>query len=334
MWWPSSDELKQANIETAIAQSNDFALSGAPHELDQDKFETGLLKVATIAAIKKAEPDTYAKILADMTEAVRLGKSQAELHAAIMPYVTNMTKKYLPVASETAVIEMMKVTTAEIDAIRSKDPEACYRFINPRPGEPSVFIGDYISVELGSQDIAASAAVIETGSSKPQQIPAEAVVSDLMDTVLHRLSKKYDAEDIAALSDLNSPTVDRRRVCAVVSGLYREVLMLPIPEQARLLRYMFSQRKYPQLLLLLDGNLKHFSDDARSWVRVFRWDWFNTMPVVPVSVWTTSRGLPRQPATATTPSNPLMNALWPKHRDERDVSQSPVAFMPEHMSAF
>src|SRR5207245_1541009 len=45
MWWPSSDILKQANIVTAVARSSDFALSGAPRELDRDKFEAGLLEV-------------------------------------------------------------------------------------------------------------------------------------------------------------------------------------------------------------------------------------------------------------------------------------------------
>jgi hypothetical protein len=240
MWWPSSDILKQANVVTEVARSSDFALSGAPRDLDRDKLEAGLLQVPTFAAIKRAEPETYAKILAAMMDAVKLGKSQTELNAVTLPFVADVTKKYLPVASEDAVIEMTKVLVAEMDAIGSKDPVACYQFINPRPGDPSVSVADYISGELKNRDIAASAAVIETGSVRPQRVPAEAEVSGLMNRAVLSLSRKYDAEDIATLSDLNSPTVNRRKVCGIASGLYREVLMLPVPDQARLLRYMFA----------------------------------------------------------------------------------------------
>jgi hypothetical protein len=241
MWWPSADILMQANVVTEVARSSDFALSGAPRDLDSDKLEAGLLKVPTFAAIKRAEPETYAKILAAMMDAVKRGKSQTELNAVTLPFVANVTKKYLPVASGDAVIEMTKVLVAEMDAIASKDPVACYHFINPRPSDPSVSVADYISGELKNRDLAASAAVIETGSIRPQRVPAEAEVSGLMDRAVLGLSRKYNAEDIATLSDLNSPKVNRQKVCGIASGLYREVLMLPVPDQARLLRYMFAQ---------------------------------------------------------------------------------------------
>jgi hypothetical protein len=241
MWWPSSDILKQAKVVTDVARSGDFALSGVPHELDRDKLEAGLLQVPTLAAIKRAEPETYAKILGAVIDAIKLGKSQTELNAVTLPFVADVAKKYIPVASDAAVIEMTKVLVAEMDAISSIDPVACYRFINPRAGEPSVSLADYISRELNNRDIAASAAVIETGSIKPQRIPAEAEVSGLMNTVVLSLSRKYKADDIAALSDLNSSKVDRRKVCGIASDLYREVLALRTPDQARLLRYMFAQ---------------------------------------------------------------------------------------------
>ena len=87
-----------------------------------------------------------------MMDAVKLGKSQTELNAVTLPFVADVTKKYLPVASEDAVIEMTKVLVAEMDAIGSKDPVACYQFINPRPGDPSVSVADYISGELKNRD--------------------------------------------------------------------------------------------------------------------------------------------------------------------------------------
>jgi len=158
-----------------------------------------------------------------------------------VPFVAAVTKKYMPTASDAAVTEMAQVRVAELDAIGSKDPEACYRFINPRPGEPAVSIADYVSGELVKRDLAASAAVIETGATNPQRIPTEAEISGLMRKVVLGLSRIYASNDLEMLSELNAPTVDRRKVCGIFGALLREITTLTARDQIRILRYMFSQ---------------------------------------------------------------------------------------------
>jgi hypothetical protein len=147
----------------------------------------------------------------------------------------------MPLASDAAVAEITEVLVVEMDVIGSKDPEACYRFINTHPGEPAFPIADYISGELIKRELAASAAVIETGATNPQRIPTEAEISKLMSTVVLGLSRKYAPKDIAMISDLNASTVDRRKVCGIFSALLREIMTLPARDQIRVLRYMYAQ---------------------------------------------------------------------------------------------
>ncbi len=43
-----------------------------------------------------------------------------------MPYVSNLSKKYLPIASDDAVIAATELTVIEAETIGSKSPDACY----------------------------------------------------------------------------------------------------------------------------------------------------------------------------------------------------------------
>jgi|HubBroStandDraft_6_1064221.scaffolds.fasta_scaffold880284_1 hypothetical protein len=77
-----------------------------------------------------------------MIEARKLGKSLAELVAVTMPYVSNLSKKYLPTASHDAVIAATELTVIEAETIGSKSPDACYDFLYPRPDSRPVILSD------------------------------------------------------------------------------------------------------------------------------------------------------------------------------------------------
>jgi hypothetical protein len=233
--------LEQAGIVTAIARSGDFALSGPPGAFDRDKIEDELLRVPTIAVIKQVDQAAYMEILAAAIDAFKVGKSQAELHAITQPVVAELVKKYIPVSSDGAILEMTSVLVSEMDAIDSKNPDACYRFLYPSAGGTLVMIADYISPELQQRDLKATTSVIETGATNPQKIPTEADVDGSLKTVVASLLKKYNAEDLALLDNSNPPIADRPRICQIAGALYKEVMLQP-GNQAQILRYLFSQQ--------------------------------------------------------------------------------------------
>jgi hypothetical protein len=111
----------------------------------------------------------------------------------------------------------------------------------PHPGSQPVIISDYVSNDIQDRDLSATAAVIETGGTNPQQIPTDKEVSPLLKNVVDRLTQKYSAADLAVLADPSAPGIDHERVCRMTSALYREVLTLPAKAGARLLRFLFAQ---------------------------------------------------------------------------------------------
>jgi hypothetical protein len=176
-----------------------------------------------------------------MVDAIRFGRSKAELAAIARPYIDNLYKKYVPVASNDAVTAMAQLVVIETEAIGSKSADACYEFLYPRPGRNTFVATDYLPREIQEHDLSTIATVIETGSASPQRIPTEEEISPLLKIVIDRLAKRYPINDIAALADPGSPTVGHEKVCSMTTALYREVLTLPAKDKLLLLRFLFAQ---------------------------------------------------------------------------------------------
>lgn len=241
MWWPSPDELRRANVVTALAAPTDFAISGVAAATTPQRVDDILAKYPLYVSIKNAEPETYAKIRDAVLDAFKMGKSEAELSAITRPYFSTLEKKYLAVASGEAIVEMTRVVVAELDQTGAQSADACYNLLHQRADSPPVIITQYVSPEIVQRDLAAADAVIESGAVNPQRIPSEKEVSRALDLVMRRLIKKHSAADVLAITT-DSPDVDHGKVCEVTSALYKEVLALPTKDQINLLRYLYASK--------------------------------------------------------------------------------------------
>jgi hypothetical protein len=241
MWWPTSGELTRAGVVTGIAGPSDFALSGIARNVTERNLDNGLQKISLYVAIKSADPEVYNKILTAMADALRLGKSEAELVAVARPYISTLSQKYLPVASDDAVIATAKLAIFEAEAIGSKSADACYNYFYPQSGSEPVILGEYLSADDQERDLSVTTAVIETGVSQPQRTPTKDQVTPLLNVVISRLLKRYPSSDIAALDDAREAAANHQKACRMMDALFREVLTLPRTEATLLLRYLFAQ---------------------------------------------------------------------------------------------
>ena len=201
----------------------------------------GYKKNPLYIAIKSADPEVYSKILRATLEAVRLGSSEAELATVAQQYISALSKKYLPVASDDAVISTAKLAVFKSEAIGFKSADACYNYFYPQTGSKPVILSEYLSAEAQQRDLATTTVVIETGSATPQRIPAKNEVYPLLKIVISKLRKSYPVSDIAALEDARAAAADHQTACRMMDALFREVLTLPRVDAARLLRYLFAQ---------------------------------------------------------------------------------------------
>ena len=80
----------------------------------------------------------------------------------------------------------------------------------------------------------------ESSAERPQPVPREADVAADLQLVIAELEDKHPA-DVALLQQLQSPTVDDAKACAVVASFYETILQLPPDNSGKLLRYLLSQ---------------------------------------------------------------------------------------------
>jgi hypothetical protein len=192
-----------------------------------------------IGAIRKADPMTFQKIRGAMIKAAAQNEQPAEINTAAQPYVTMMTSRYLPFASDTAILDFTRIMTLEVDQIGAKDVDACIAFLSPSL-TASAAATSLLTPELRQRDVAATAAVIESGSKAARPVPTRSDVSGALTRVARQMVVEFGGDDVAALA--KSKTLNHRKVCTMTSALYKDALTLPIADAVPLLRFLYAQK--------------------------------------------------------------------------------------------
>lgn len=239
MWYPTLQELQSANVITGVAAPGQFGRSAGTFPVNADELDGEFAKVPIFAAIQKYEPATYRQFRDSLASSVSAGDTRMEMIVKARPIIMALAKKYLPIASGDAMMEMASISADEMDQIGAKDPVACYRLITSAP----IDIQRYVSPDLVGRELAALTRVIESGAAAPQPIPSEASVMPALEELRARIADKY-GEDAAALDALSAPAdappPDHVKVCRMTAAFYREVIAFDAERRDMLLRFMFS----------------------------------------------------------------------------------------------
>jgi hypothetical protein len=205
-----------------------------------EALDKQVLSDPTIAALHAAAPELYEDIRNTWLDNVSRGTSSAEAAAMTRGQIAHAVRKYLPLASNEAVIEFTRVQVIEIDQIGAKNVDACVSFLSPRPGDPPLDVSKYVTADTIERHSAASVAVITSGATNPQPVPVEVEIQKNLSLVAERLVARYGEADVAVIGDMHSPTADHGKICMIFSAVYKEVLALPVQDQVSLLRYFYS----------------------------------------------------------------------------------------------
>lgn len=223
--------------------------------LIERRAEKELMSVAAFQQIARWEPATYKKMKEVTVEAIRRGESAAQIQGAVRTVLSGVVKQYIPVASDEALIEYMRVTIDEIEQINAKDPEACYAMLfNNRV---KIDITQYIDEALQNRDRAALTEIIRTGVRKDAGYQndrnAEFVLRQVMDQfitdfgddgrlpfTMGRRQAPPGTDMVEAMRIATAP-VDKRKTCEMTVAFYRRVLDLRADRAAQVLRMMLSK---------------------------------------------------------------------------------------------
>jgi hypothetical protein len=203
--------------------------------------ERSLSEVTAFQHIAKYDPHVYQSIKTELIDSILKGENQEQAVGRARQAVGGLVMRYIPHASDEAIVQYVRAMALEIEELAEKDPEACYRFLFPaRYG--SADVTQYIKPETQRADLTALAEVIRTAAEQPQAVPS----SETGDALLTKLMNKFyssQGDDALLLQDPFAPGVDKKKVSKLIASLYREALNLPQEERGLLLRHMLSGKK-------------------------------------------------------------------------------------------
>lgn len=206
---------------------------------DASRVDESLSSHAAFAAIKKHDPQTYDRIMAELREGLLAGQSQGVLIERVRAQVTSLVQQRLPRASDEAATEYLRVMVQEMQELRRQGGDLCYRFLFPQPGE-ALNLTRHVPLTLRDADAAALSQVVRSSTVSPQPVPQRAEVQPRMQPVMSALSARYGPE-LALLERPQAPGVDRDKLCSINIDLYSVILQMPASDGGKLIRYLMSQ---------------------------------------------------------------------------------------------
>ena len=241
MWYPSIDEMISARFATEVA-SGQFALSGFGYDPTKEDISKSLLRVPLYSAINSRDPEIYSLIADRIFEGWRKGEPEGYVFTSTRTAIGSLVEKYLPTASDEALLSFGNILLEELDAIGSQSALACHSFLFPEAGTEIDF-SRYLSPELQRRELDVMELVITTGSQGHRVTAPANQIERLYENLISTIIENYDFEIAQVLMQMaeNDPSLDREGVCLSTYVLYSEVMKMPRQNALALLRDMFGQ---------------------------------------------------------------------------------------------
>ncbi len=238
MWRPLKGELLKAGVITEVSDGSQFAKTAAGLRINPKEIEKSLLEIPVYRTIKKYDPETYDKIVETMRKSIKKGDSRTKLITRARTHIAKLLERYIPYASDDTIIEFTKLLIDQMNHLGNTSGDLCYAFLFPQESNP-IDISLYLSKELKQKELIILEKVIETTATNPQIVPSENQVLPEFEKIYPPLSKKF-GNDVSLLENLESPDIDKAKVCRLLSAFYEEILKLPRKAGVNVLRYVYA----------------------------------------------------------------------------------------------
>jgi hypothetical protein len=242
MWYPTPQELLDANLVTRLAGDAEMAFSGINvAKATTADMEAELDKVRIYRALKANEPEAYRTALNAITDAVLRGNSLADARAVMMPLIQSIVQRRLPDATDEVMIRFGELVVDELTAIRGHDPLLCYAYAFGGDAAATGQALDLLPPDIKARDLDVSAQIIESSATlhRPAQLTPQQT-----DQLYEQIAARLDERLLPAFEWLETDSrltpTQKRAVCDLMIALYAEVNKLPAATAAPMLRTMFS----------------------------------------------------------------------------------------------
>ena len=241
LWKPTSDELMRAGAISSVVDNTRFAISSYGRGADREKVGAVLVKaVPLINAIKEKYPARFDAVLDGFYKSYVDGDTESEQYAKVRKTVLGMLDELRPAAEDKVVVDYARLQLDSYRYLASRDVSACYAYAGG-PDTGRNFTRD-LSAELIGRERELNERIIRTAAPRPDlsQADMKAAFSKLFSTPGR--PKLTDEERALLRADKVAPD-KHAAYCQATIKFYAEMLSLPEPDAASILRVVLKSSK-------------------------------------------------------------------------------------------
>ncbi len=238
MWYPSVSEMKLAGVVTSQSYGERFAASWNLSDTKSDAaIQKAFGELPCFATIRELEPETYAKMITGFTAAIRAGKSEGEAVAAISQGAAGLMEKYLPAASDEALLALRDQWIGILSRYKDKNSQACIAVFTEAKINYSRAFPDWNMTNT----LLVIEKVMRSGASR-QAVPVDTkAASDDLDSIFKPLADKY-GNDLLLLQKQEQWMTNSQKVCDMLLAMYQQIATLPDKREANLIRHLVTSK--------------------------------------------------------------------------------------------
>ncbi len=199
------------------------------------RAEAELLKIPVYAALRDADPQSYAQIVDRVRDSVRDNVSRDELLTRTRPLIYAAASRLIPKASDASLVAYFRLNVSNAEILYKANSSLCYDVMFK--GRP--FPANTFTDEQRRREVDALAALIASARTPPNENAPNP--ESLLKPILYRLTIQY-GKDVELLDAADLPSSEKKgRACAISIALYKQVFELPTGQAASVLRYFHEK---------------------------------------------------------------------------------------------
>ncbi|WP_394372875.1 topoisomerase II [Leclercia adecarboxylata] len=207
----------------------------------EQQLDTALSSMPVWQVIKEQEPEFRKKVQDEMLALQKAGKNEQQIIDTVQPKILHLQMARLQKAPDANVVEYMKINMEQTAAMQKVSDDSCYRFLYPevKGGVNPMRLLDKDLMQRRMQadvDMMRAAAGPDKHTVTPQEI--QQAETDVV-PIIQKLTGKY-GDDIELLQMPQKGKGKEKQSCDLVQDLWNNVLALPEPNAAGLIRYAVS----------------------------------------------------------------------------------------------
>ncbi len=207
----------------------------------EQQLDTALSSMPVWQVIKEQEPEFRKKVQDEMLALQKAGKNEQQIIDTVQPKILHLQMARLQNAPDANVVEYMKINMEQTAAMQKVSDDSCYRFLYPevKGGVNPMRLLDKDLMQRRMQadvDMMRAAVGPDKHTVTPQEI--QQAETDVV-PIIQKLTGKY-GDDIELLQMPQKGKDKEKQSCDLVQDLWNNVLALPEPNAAGLIRYAVS----------------------------------------------------------------------------------------------